>query len=116
MLIPATGPVTEQLRLAEIDDDEGRAPGADRPLGQRAGGDVAAGADGAAVGPGHGRGRDREGRLHQPCPGARCDLEPVLSVCDRTYVLGGRVLVQGISAGLAADPAFTRVLTRPSVA
>ena len=41
--------------------------------GLRVGGDLAAGADGAAVRAGHGCGRDREGGLHQPGPGTRCD-------------------------------------------
>ena len=37
----------------------------------RPGGDLAPGADGAALGPGHGDGGDRGGRLHQPGPGPR---------------------------------------------
>jgi hypothetical protein len=37
--------------------------------GQRIGGDLAAGADGTAVRSGHGRGGDREGRVHQRGPG-----------------------------------------------
>ena len=51
---PETGPVTERLRVREIDDDEGRRLVRIIRRG-RIGGDVAAGADGAAVGPGHGR-------------------------------------------------------------
>jgi arsenite methyltransferase len=42
---------------------------ADHPPGQRVGGDLAAGPDGAAVGAGHGRGRDRQGGVHQRGPG-----------------------------------------------
>src|ERR1017187_8026548 len=61
--------------MREINDDEGRAAGADHPPGQRVGGDLAAGADGAAAGPGHGRARDREGGLHQRGPGPVCDPE-----------------------------------------
>ncbi len=64
-LILETGPVTERLRAREIDDDEGRPAGADRPPGHRVRGDLAAALDGAAVSPGHGRARDRESRLHQ---------------------------------------------------
>ncbi len=49
------------------------AAGADHLPGQRVGGDLAAGADGAAVRAGHGRARDRQGGLHQRGPGAGCD-------------------------------------------
>jgi nicotinamidase-related amidase len=68
-----TGAVSERLRVREIDDDEGqRLVRIVRP-GHRVGGDLAAGADGAAVRAGHGRGRDREGGVHQRGPGPRCD-------------------------------------------
>jgi hypothetical protein len=49
------------------------AAGANHSAGLRVGGDLAAGADGAAVSPGHGRARDREGGVHQRGPGPRCD-------------------------------------------
>ena len=42
MLMLHTGPVTERLRVREVDDDEGTAAGTDHPLGQGVGGDLAA--------------------------------------------------------------------------
>ena len=56
-----SGPRDQQRR--------GQPAAADRAAQLRVGGDVAAGADGAAVGAGHGRGRDREGHVHQRGPG-----------------------------------------------
>src|SRR5580658_10293984 len=70
MLIADTGPVTERVRVREIDDEEGRRLVRIVRRGSGSGGDLAAGADGAAVGPGHGRGRDREGGVYQRGPGA----------------------------------------------
>lgn len=46
------------------------APGADRAASEQVGSDPAAGSAGAAVGAGHGRGRDREDGVHQQGPGA----------------------------------------------
>jgi hypothetical protein len=48
-LIAETGPVTEWLRVREIDDHEGRRLVRIIRRGQRVGGDMAAGAEGAAV-------------------------------------------------------------------
>ena len=61
--IAQTEPVTERVRVREIDDDEGRGWCGSRPPGQRVGGDLVAGADGPAIRAGHGRGRDRRGRV-----------------------------------------------------
>jgi hypothetical protein len=65
VLIAQAGPVAGRLRVRDLDDDEGRRLLRIRPPGQRVGGDLAAGADGAAVGSRHGRGRDREGVVHR---------------------------------------------------
>jgi hypothetical protein len=60
VLIAETGPVAERLRVREIDDDKGRR--LLRTVRRDSGSVVTCrGADGAAVGARHGRGRDRHG-------------------------------------------------------
>jgi transposase len=64
VVIAETGRVTERLRVREIDDDEGRWL---VRIVRRGRGSVVTWrrADGAALSAGHGRGRDREGGVHQ---------------------------------------------------
>jgi hypothetical protein len=52
---------------------QGQAPAADHPQGYWVGGDLAAGADGAAVRAGHAGGEDRRGHVHHRGPRAGCD-------------------------------------------
>ena len=77
--------------------------------GRGVSGDLAPRADGAAVGPGHGRGGDREGGLHQRGPGPRRDPQ-----LQRRWVQLALSEVQGrppaeVHAGPSLNPPAVRL-------
>src|SRR6516165_8837023 len=62
--------MAERVQVREIDDGKGSSAAADSATRHRFGGDLASGADGAAVGAAYERGEDRRGDVHQRGPGA----------------------------------------------